>query len=85
VNLGGLLEGLGPATADALASLVGGELEGDGATAITGIEAMQVTRSTRGSGRRAPPPSRSSIDRWISATGIVTAGRSSASRARIRR
>ncbi len=41
MNLGGLLEGLGPATADALASLVGGELEGDGTTAITGIEAMQ--------------------------------------------
>ena len=41
MNLGGLLEGLGPATAEALASLVEGELEGDGTTVITGIEAMQ--------------------------------------------
>lgn len=41
MNLGGLLEGLGPATADALASLVNGELDGEGGVVITGIEAMQ--------------------------------------------
>lgn len=41
MNLGGLLEGLGPATADALASLVNGELEGDHDAVISGIEALQ--------------------------------------------
>ncbi len=41
MNLGGLLEGLGPATADALAALVDGELDGDGTVAISGIESLQ--------------------------------------------
>jgi len=41
VNLDGLLEGLGHATAAALATLVDGDLDGDGDAAITGIEALQ--------------------------------------------
>lgn len=41
MTIGGLLEDLGPATAEALATLVGGELEGDAAATIRGVEALQ--------------------------------------------
>lgn len=41
MTIGGLLEGLGPATAEALATLVDGDLEGEAGTTIRGVEAMQ--------------------------------------------
>ncbi len=43
MNLESLLESLGPATSEGLATLVGGELEGDPEAPIRGVEAVQWT------------------------------------------